>query len=335
MTDAQSQFLSEKLTEFEKYRKTQYRKFKIYRGITKPFRIAYIAGAVLLVIASLLPFLMPVFLPFIIVAGALFILEIILHNWIFKDPEGRFAERFKLELLPALMSELYPEFSYKPNEKIKDEAIIFSGLFGPKLDAIYGEDYFEGKINGIGMRFSELNLKKKKYGMKEFMGDVAEEALYAIFGGGDDFGDEADKLVSVFRGLYFHLGFHVDFKGSIIIQARQSKWRKAFKKAMKLGREIRTSGDAAFDQVFEIYTSPGLELEHILIPAMRTHLLKLQASEAPDLAIALRDGQMFVAMPWQKDLLEAELAKGIPSLEDFSSYIEEVELIKGVVKEMY
>ncbi len=335
MTETQAQFVGQKLTEFEKYRKTQHRKYKIYRGITRPFRIAYIAGGILLVIASLLPFLMPVFLPFIIVAGALFILEIILHNWVFRDPEGRFAERFKEELLPELMKELYPEFTYKPNAKVKDEAIIFSGLFGRKLDAIYGEDYFEGKVNGIGMRFSELNLKKKKYGLKEFMGDVAEEALYAIFGGGDDFGDDADKLVSVFRGLYFHLGFHVDFKGSVIIQVRQSKWRKVFKKAMKLGREVRTSGDAAFDQVFEIYVSPGLELDRVLIPAMRTHLLRLQASETPDLAVAMRDGQMFVAMPWQKDLLEADLAKGIPSLEDFSEYIEEVELIKGVVKEMY
>jgi len=335
MTETQSQYLSEKLAEFEKYRKAQYRKFKIFKGITKPFRLAYIAGIVLLVIGTIVPPLLAVFLPFIIVALALFVLEIILHNWVFKDPEGRFAERFKLGLLPELMAEIYPEFTYKPTEKVKEEAILFSGLFGRKLDKIYGEDYFEGKLNGIGMRFSELTLKKKKYGMKEFMGDVADEVLSSIFGGGDDFDDGPDHLVSVFKGLYFHLGFHVDFKGSIIIQTRQSQWRKVFKKAYKQGRELTSSGDAAFDQVFEIYLSPGLELEYVLLPAMRTHLLKLQASIAPDLAAAMRDGQMFVAIPWQKDLLEADLAKGIPTLADFDTYIEEVELIKGVVKQMY
>ncbi|MFK7926484.1 MAG: DUF3137 domain-containing protein [Bacteroidia bacterium] len=336
MTAAQSERLSNKLAEFEKFRKKAYRSYKLFNGITWPFRIAYVAGIALLVIGTLLPFLMPVFLPFIIIAGALFILQIILHNWIFRDPLGRFEERFKQELMTEMMGEIYPEFTYKPTAKVKDEAVIFSRLFGKKISKMYGEDYFEGKLKGIGMRFSELVVKKKKYGMKEFMGDVAGELVDAILGGEGDYGDDVDEhLVTVFKGLFFHLGFHVDFKGSIIIQSRQSKWRKVFDKTYRSNRQLIESGDAAFDRAFQIYVSPDLSLDYVLTPAMRTNLLKLQAEVAPDLAASIRDGQMFVAIPWKKDLLEAELDKGIPTLDDFATYMEEVDLIKEVVTHMY
>lgn len=335
MTKAQSERLSNKLAEFEKFRRKSHRSYKLFNGITWPFRIAYVAGIALLVIGTLLPFLMPVFLPFIIVAGGLFILQIILHNWIFRDPLGRFEECFKLELMTEMMAEAYPEFTYKPTVKVKDEAVVFSRLFGKKIAKMYGEDYFEGKLNGIGMRFSELVVKKKKYGIKEFMGDFADDVLSSIMGVGDDVDDGEEHLVTVFKGLFFHLGFHVDFKGSVIIQSRQSKWRKVFEKTYRTNRQIVESGDAAFDRAFEIYASPDLSLDHVLTLGIRTHLLKLQTELAIDLAASIRDGQMFVAIPWEKDLLEAELDKGIPTLEDFATYMKEVDLIKEVVTHMH
>ncbi|MEL6651355.1 MAG: DUF3137 domain-containing protein [Bacteroidota bacterium] len=327
--------LAERLSAFEKFRKSLARKAKIYRTLTKPFRLAYIAAGILLLISAVLPFLAPVFLPFILAGLGLFIVEIILHNFVFKDPEGRFEKRFKEELIADLMAAYFPELTYQPRAMIKQEAVDFSGLFGRKIERYIGEDYFEGKVNGVGLRFSELRLLQEKYGLKEFFGDVADEVLSSIFGGEDDFGDEQGNLVTVFNGLFFHLGFHMSFKGSLLILSQGSQWTEVFKKSHRRGRERVQTGDLDFDVCFELYASPGLDLAQVLLPATRNHLIRLQREQAPDLAASIRDGQMFVAIPSNKDLLEADLYKGLPSEEEVKDYLAEVRLIHEVVGDMY
>ena len=82
------------------------------------------------------------------------------NNW-YLEPVKEYRQKFKSTLLQKIVHELKPEMEYRPGGFMPKEDFQASQLFPDWDERGYsGEDYFEGKINGIPVRFSEIHAQK-------------------------------------------------------------------------------------------------------------------------------------------------------------------------------
>jgi len=336
MTESQRQDVEKELVSFEKYRKRLHRAQRTLKILTRPLRVGYVIGVIMLVAASFLPFLMPIVLPFIGIAAGLFILEIILQRLVFRNPEDRFYTRFQKEVKPRMFQNLFPGASFEPDGYIPLKVVQNSLLFGYKIERCEGEDKVEGEVEGIKYQFSELHLRQSKSFLRSLGEGLVElpfEILFSFIEPEGDIGaDSGPDLITVFKGGCAQIVYPEKFKGSAIIQARENKWMKVFARTYRKGRSEQSTGDSAFDKAFNIYASSELSLAELLPAQVRKQLLALQTKHQSRIAISLYSGYMFIALPWGKDWFGVELEKPVPSLEEYEDFIDDLEQIQALAR---
>lgn len=319
------------LEDFEQFRKKKYRSYKWHKRITKPFKIVYFLAVPAGILSAILPFLLPFFLPLILVGVGLFITELILYNKVFKEPDVRFRNRFKTEIMPKAFKLINPDFEYSPFEKIPERQIRGMALFKDSIVNYYGEDYVKGKVQGVEIEFCEAFLYTEKYSA----GSVAGGVLVNLFGGeGGDIGadgNEFAKQVRFFSGLILDVDFHKDFEGRVYAIPRRYLDSGLFKKKHFQGWRRTETGNAGFDQVYAVFASNEVLLHYVLTPALQEKFLHLKRKLGAEIFMSFQSGNLNMGVNWGRDLFECDFAKGIPSISEFENLSEDVQLFEDIV----
>ena len=313
-------YIEQTLTSFEAYRKKKLRSYKWFLRITKPFKIAYFIAIPSAVISAILPFLLPFFLPVILIGLGLFIFQIILYNFVFKEPDEKFRIKFKEEIMPMVFKKINPNFDYYPFKKFTEKRIKSMSLFKDSITRYVGEDYVKGKIQEVEMEFCEAFLWTEKVTIGSVAGGVAGTLLDAFTGSdgvGNDEGGDFSKQVKFFSGLVMEVDFHKSFSGEVFCVPKKYIDKGIFKKASFKGQTKKEVNNPDFDQFYSVFGTDEQLLHYVLTPALLEKFNKLRNDLNAEIFLSFINGKLNMGINWGRDLFECDFEKGIPSINDF------------------
>ncbi len=327
--------LTAKLEQFEKYRQSMNRKFIAHKTISKVFKFVYYPGLVAAIATAILPFLLPFTLIFIVISGALFILDIVLYQYVFKAPDIRFRKKFKEDVVRWLMKKLNPSFVYDPEGKVPVEDIQRADVFKSSIDSYDGEDYVKGTVEGVEVQFGEATLYVDKETFGSVAGDIAEGIL-DIFTGADDTADNADtaNYVKFFNGLVMSANFGKQEAGTVLAIPNKVVGTGLFRKNTFQGKKRFETGNSEFDQLFSCYSTNNVEPHSILNSEVQEAIMELVRTVRVRVYFSFAGGTVFLGIDWNKDLFEADLKQGISTIKDIEFVIEQIRFFEYLVKRL-
>lgn len=316
------QKLSQKLAEFEIYRIEKAKKLKRFKRISKFLYFIIVPCGILGIIGIVLTFLFIVLWPFLLIAIGLLILNSVIYNKIFKDPEGQFYTKFKNEIVKPAIEEYNPTFKYSVNKSVGLETVEKSWLFNYIIKGYYGEDHVKGKINGVDIEFSEIILKAEDYRRLNTK-SVAKLLLD---------GDLSREIITAFRGVFFVIDFHKKFKGTHVVVSKRKKFPSSLFKQNHTNFNKVEMDHAEFNKHFNFFTTSEATSYYILSPLLMENLIALNKRNS--IYASFISGEMYLAIEMQKDLFECDINKGIPDIESFKELFNEINLIEKVMKHL-
>lgn len=320
--------LAEKLAEFEKYRQKMHRLSVLNKNISKLFKFVYYPGLVVAIVTFALPVILPFTLIFILISAGVFILDLLLYNFVFKEPEIRFRKRFKTDIVRWVMQRVNPTLQYEPEGKIPKEDIQKAELFKASIDLYEGEDYVSGQLEGVDFQFGEATLYVDKETFGSFMEGVASGVLDSIFGGSEDDGGEDHNYVKFFNGFMMRANFNRQEKGKLIVVPNKVVGSGLFRKDHFQGKKRFETGDSTFDELFSCYTSGDIEGNSVLDSEFRAAIMELVKTVRAKVYVSLVNGALLVAVDWQKNLFEADLKQGLAAAKDVEFIVEQIQFFE-------
>lgn len=204
-----------------------------------------------------------------------------------------YQKKFKSVLLEKIVHALYPDMQYKADGYIAKEVFYKSDIFSGKADEGYtGEDYFEGVINNVPIRFSEVNAKRLK----------------------------GKNTTVLFSGIFMVLDVKKEFKGTTLVlpdDYEQLFGQLAVQLQAKLvrieGSElIYLKKNPNFEDKFVIYSTEKQEALDILNDSMLDNLLWIRNRYNSELSIAFKGGFVYLAISLgYKGLFDADIHKSL------------------------
>ncbi|MFK7758168.1 MAG: DUF3137 domain-containing protein [Flavobacteriales bacterium] len=321
--------LEKTLADFEAFRKVQARKYKIYQT-TRKFYTWTFPLALICVFLCFIPFLTPILLVPALIGIAIFIFDLVLYNFILKKPNDKFYDRFKQELFPKAVKCLDPSLEADYKGKFSDEEIKRSLIFQDSIYNSYGEDMIKGSVGNIDLRFCEMNLSTEKFSPGLLLGSFFVSLIAIFFGEGDI---ETHKEVRLFKGLFFCADFHKSFKGSIILCPKKAGSFSVYTKKYHKGRKKVEMGNVAFDNYYNVYATDPQMASYVLTPLLMEQFMILdeQSTSNEPVVATFHNGKMYLGVPQEKDFFECDIYKGIPDVETFKAFVNEVSIIEKIL----
>jgi hypothetical protein len=202
----------------------------------------------------------------------------LLYWWV-TQPRRQYAKAYKLEILPSL-AKLFGNFTYNVDGKIPVWEMRPSKIL-PKHDKYESEDYFSGEYLGVGIRFSEIDLKEKRRN---------KNSTY---------------YVSVFKGLAVLLDMKSKrFLGHTILDHNKGKISEWFRERT-LGLKRANLVDPAFEDRFDVYTNDQVEARYLVDPVMMERLNGMyEEYEGNKMAAAFFDSKMLILIASKHNYFE-------------------------------
>ncbi|MCH2199137.1 MAG: DUF3137 domain-containing protein [Flavobacteriales bacterium] len=348
MEESHAGFLQEEADKLEK-RRARARTLQFFYRFTVGllFKLLVAGIYVGIVIAIIFP---PVGLYVLGAALAAFLLSLV------PVPIERYEEYLKTNLLPEIFKRLYPEYTYDPEglnmESIKASGIFNSSLF-KKAERIEGEDRVSGEIKGVKVDFNEVEFYSYPINWGKTIGFIFLLILLLPFiiwrlltSDGDmssDHGGSSSSSggllirdeVKFYRGLFLHADFHKKFHGSVYMMPK-----KLVKYGDRFSDEFSTSGrpinleNAQLNELYQV-TAPDPQLAYYLLsPKVLESIFEIYQREKALPIVILRDGQMYMTIPWQRDYFAVDLRTKIQGPEYFGKYLSEIESFQKIVEHM-
>lgn len=167
-----------------------------------------------------------------------------LWAWV-THPKRQYARAYKKDILPEIVC-LFGNFQYDMKGKIPMDAMKPSKVV-PKYTSYRSEDHFSGAYKGVGIQFSEIELKKKS----------------------------GKSTVTVFKGLAILLTNGTrKFHGHTILTKDQGKIGGWFKK--QTSNMTRADlVDPEFERLFDVFTTDQVEARYLIDPRIVENLKAL------------------------------------------------------------
>lgn len=194
-------------------------------------------------------------------------------------------ETYKLllenEIVEGVVQGIDPTFTFKHDYHIERSTFMKTKIFPhSKVDFYNGENLIIGKIGETDFRLCELEVEQRN-------------------------ADSYIPDLPVFNGIFLEADFHKHFKGRTLVLPRYKTvvFPKFLSRFNALGKESITMEDPYFNEKFVVYSSDPVEARYILSPLMMNDLKKVSARFKRGICISFYQGEMFVAVDWQRDFL--------------------------------
>lgn len=316
------------LDDLEKYRKAAFAKYEKFRRITRFFKYTYTPAILIALVSLFLPFLWIITWPFVVIPLALYIVQTLLYTKVFGEPQESFKEKFKTEFMPIALRKMNETFEYSPAGHFSVEEINDMGVFSDEITAFYGEDHIKGKIQGVDVSFSEMQLTTRKLTKGSFAKGLITAGMAISMG---ELDMEAKKDVLFFNGLVMKADFHKSFTGKVYVIPKSERKRNSiidFKYASTPKIEL---GQTDFDQAYNIYATNALLLHYVLTPALAQKILDLGLKLKAPIFLSLIKGQMNLCINWNRNLFEADFARGLPGIQEFNELAKEIGIFEEIL----
>jgi hypothetical protein len=220
------------------------------------------------------------------------ILLAVIYMQLVTKPVDKYRSEFKSMLLEKIVHELYPHMTYQPTAFIPKKDFYASHIFHGKADEGYqGEDYFEGVINKVPVRFSEVTAHQLS----------------------------GKNTTVLFSGIFMILDVKKEFKGNTFVLP--DNFEKILGQVALTVQEVlhRLKGELVylkdnpdFERKFAIFSTDKEEALEILTNEMLDSILWIRDQFNSEISIAFQDGYVYIAIPLNhRHLFEANINKSL------------------------
>lgn len=263
------------------------------------------------ILTSWVPLLNFITIPALIVAGAF----LVYHMFFSKDhgdPYELFREKYKTNIVGYAISTMHPELSYMPNQNISKRHLANSRLFN-NLSQYSGEDFLSGTYSDCALQFGEVHLE----------GEKEKFSVIAL--------DTYTDVITLFKGSFFVLDFHKEFKGGLIVLSKKDAInKKLIKKKNFHGLPKLKMDHTSFNEKFQVYCNHEQLAFYLLSPAFMEGLIKLTKNHQSIRMSVIKD-KLYIGLHNNLDLFECDIEKGLPDMESFKNIDKEIRWIKSII----
>jgi hypothetical protein len=225
----------------------------------------------------------------------------------FKDATRDLAGTFKEDIIRPIVAFISPALSYHPTEHIRSAEFRTSQFSPEGFDSYHGDDLVTGNIDGVDIKFSELNVSKKQ---------------------------NDDDSKTVFSGLFFVADFHKEFTGSVILI---STYTIPFVNSYSnpSGRSKVILEDEVFNEHYTCYAHDDITARYILSPTLMERLVSFKFNYPQNpIRITFTDGKVYIGIAHYLPLFEPAVSKPLDNYPKIRGYFEELNLAVGIVHDL-
>jgi len=199
--------------------------------------------------------------------------------WWVTQPRRDYAKAYKRKILPSL-AKLFGNFTYNVDGRVPMHAMRPSKIV-PRHDKYESEDFFAGEYKGVGIKFSEVNLKQKQRSKNK------------------------TRYVTVFKGLAILLDMKSKrFLGHTILDYNKGKISEWFKER-SLDLKRANLVDPVFEGRFDAYTNDQVEARYLIDPTMMERLNGMyEEYDGNKMAAAFYDSKMLILISSKHNYFE-------------------------------
>lgn len=234
----------------------------------------------------------------------------------FKIKKSKYKLIFKDKIIRSIIEFISDDLTYYPKRKVKREDFDKSRLFLQRINIYGGDDLVEGEIDKTVFHFSEIR------------------AFYKFSSNNG----KNNKKTTRFKGLFFVADFNKDFEGSTVLMPRQFRGIFSFiKKLRGVGRREKyvELQDPKFSEYFTCYSDDDIKARYILSPALMQRINQFKEKYPKNrLHISFIDGQIFIAISYEKRLFEPSLTSSIVCFDTIQEYFDDIRFAVDIVEEL-
>ncbi len=238
-------------------------------------------------------------------------------SFIYKFMTKDYASSFKFQIIEPLIKEIDKNLRYNPTYKIDQQSFINSEIFKEKINRYNGNDYVSGSIDGVQISFSDLHVEKEE---KDSKG--------------------RSNYHTIFQGLFIITSFNKYFSNSTIIlpdsaQTIFGSLVGGWLQSNNITRQqLVKMDDPEFEKEFVVYATDQIEARYILSHSMMQRILELKKKTAKPIYLSFKDGQMNLAVSYNKDLFEPSIFSSLLEYKVAMEYIKTLQLTLSLVTEL-
>ena len=231
-------------------------------------------------------------------------------NWMMAD----YRRKFKRNIFRKLILRIDPTLYYSPTGMIPRTLFELSGLFGREIDRYGGNDLIKGKIGETPIEFSDLKVEKET---RDSKGRKHTE--------------------TIFSGTFIVTEFHKHFQQRVRVYPDVAeKYLGVFGgwlQSMANGKLVRMDSPD-FEKEFKVVADDPVEAHYLLTPNIMEKLVALKKRANAPVYLSFNLNKLFIAIENGGEWFEPTLFKSLLSIDIFKSYIENLNLILGIVEEL-
>ena len=224
---------------------------------------------------------------------------------------------FKEKIIRPLIGAIDKELAYAPEAVVPQTLFEFSGLFDRRIDRYSGNDYVQGSIDGVPIRFSDVKAQHRSRDSKG-----------------------KEQWSTVFQGLFIVADFNKHFKGrTLVLPDLAEKLFGSFIGGMLQSKnfskdQLVRMDDPAFEKAFVVYGTDQIEARYILTHTMMQRLLKLKAETNSKVYTSFYGEKIMIAIEYNRDLFEPAVFRSLLSIDQAMAYIGTLRSSIGIVEEL-
>lgn len=217
-----------------------------------------------------------------------------------------YQDEFKTEIVKSIVTLIDENLSYSAKRKITRHEFQSSLLekylsWWTPIHSWSGDDYFEGTVGNIFMKFSEIN------------------AEYS-----DDYG-----TYSLFKGLFFKFDLNPVFDGFLVILPTKSG-----KNPYREYGSLIALVEPEFEREFIVYSDNEMRAIQLLTPSFMRSLIKFRHQLGTNLSLSFVNNQLYVLISINKDLFEPTIYTTLLDFNLYRNFAENIQLGKEIVENL-
>lgn len=218
----------------------------------------------------------------VLTAISLIIIGLIVWGFAFQTyytMKSTLRKEFKYKILPILLTYLFDNFEYIPNQKIAKSVFIKSKLFTEDITRVLGEDFMRFRLGETGIMFCEADVYK--FGRNE---------------------------TAFFHGIFIGATFNKYFsKETIVLPKQLNSFWQFIKRRIFDGFELIKLEDGIFNNEFNVYGTDQIESRYILSPSLMERLIEYKTKTKKGISFSFTDNRMYCLIPNYTNLFEPVL----------------------------
>ena len=226
-----------------------------------------------------------------------------------------YVKDFKILIIDQIVHFIDDSLTYYQSRYIPKSVFVASQIFRTKPNRYKGDDYVTGGIGDTKIQFSEISAKYES-------------------GSGKN-----RNVKTVFKGLFFIADFNKNFKGqTIVLPDSAEKLFGLFGKLLQSWNMARDQliklEDPKFEKLFVVYGSDQVEARYILSTSLMRRIVNFREKTNRNIYLSFVGSQVFVAVPYTRNLFEPRIFKTVVDFEPIKEYYEDLLLAIGIVDDL-